>query len=306
MDFNELTKSCNNCPRKCNAERINGEFGWCKSGTGLYISSICIHKGEEPVISGKYGICNVFFAHCNLQCIYCQNYQISDNKRPISDYEMTFQDVIFHIINILKSGINILGFVSPSHFVPQMLLIIDELKRKGYNPTIVYNSNGYDNVETLKFLENIVDVYLPDFKYIENELAEKYSQANNYSEIAQKAIKEMYRQKGSTLIVNDEGYAESGLIIRHLILPNYIENSKKVLKYIAEEISTSVNISLMSQFYPTKNCADIQQLNRHLTKIEYLEVVDEMEKLGLYNGYIQELESNLNYKPNFEKEHPFE
>jgi putative pyruvate formate lyase activating enzyme len=304
--YKELLESCKICPRKCNVNRLQNNLGWCKAGAGFYISSICIHKGEEPVISGKYGICNVFFAHCNIQCVYCQNYQISNNNISISKFELSFKDVIFHIINILNKGINILGFVSPSHFVPQMLLIIDELKRQGYNPTIVYNSNGYDNVETLKLLENIVDIYLPDFKYFENDLAAKYSAATDYSEIAQKAIKEMYRQKGSTLIINEEGYAERGLIIRHLVLPGYVANSKKVLKYISEEISTTVRISLMSQFYPTEASKHIQQLNRYLTRDEYDEVILEMEKLGMYNGYIQELESSNNYKPDFDKNNPFE
>lgn len=302
----EFLRDCSVCPRKCHINRTKGDLGWCKSGAGFYISSICIHRGEEPVISGNKGICNVFFAHCNLQCVYCQNNQISNNFIPISDFEIAFENVILQITKILDTGINILGFVSPSHFVPQMLEITNELNIRNYKPTIVYNSNGYDDVEMLKKLENSVDVYLPDFKYIDSKISKKYSLAENYPEIAKSAIKEMYRQKGSTVIVNDNGYAESGLIIRHLVLPDNVENSKKIMEFIAEEISVKVHISLMSQYYPTENCQKYNNLNRTLYVEEYQQVVSEMQNLGLYNGYIQELESSSNYKPDFNKKHPFE
>jgi len=306
LNFESDLENCNLCPRKCGINRKTVETGWCKTGSGYYISSICIHKGEEPPISGNKGICNVFFAHCNLQCVYCQNFQISDNKISISKFEMNFEEVIFQIIEIMKKGINIIGFVSASHVVPQMIAIIEEINKRGYKPTIVYNSNGYDSVETLKKLENIVNVYLPDFKYFESDLSEKYSLAKNYPEIAQKAIKEMYRQKGSSLHIDDEGYAESGLIIRHLILPNQVENSFKVLNFIAEEISTSVHISLMSQYYPTHNFVKYEKLKRKILKSEYQAVLDEMERLGFYKGFNQELDSTENYRPDFENNHPFE
>lgn len=305
-NFDSYLEKCNLCPRNCDVNRKKGEKGWCKTGSGFYISSICIHKGEEPPISGSKGICNVFFAHCNLQCVYCQNFQISDNKISDSKFEMNFEEVIFQITQILNKGISILGFVSASHVVPQMIAIISELNKKGYKPTIVYNSNGYDSVETLKKLENVIDVYLPDFKYFENDLSEKYSFAKDYPEIAQKAVKEMYRQKGSSLHIDDEGYAESGLIIRHLIIPNHVENSLKVLNFIAEEISTSVYISLMSQYYPIAQCSKFEELTRKINENEYQTVVTEMERLGFYKGFNQELESTDTYRPDFENEHPFE
>jgi len=304
--YNLSVKNCNICPRQCKVNREAGELGWCRTDNQFYISSICIHKGEEPVISGGLGVCNVFFAHCNLQCVYCQNFQISDNKTLLFKIKMSFENVISQIENILKTGINRLGFVSPSHFVNQLIEIVLELNKRGYKPIIIYNSNGYDSVETLKILENIVDIYLPDFKYLDNYLAKLYSKAENYPEIAKKAIKEMYRQKGSTLIIDENNLAESGIIIRHLVLPNHLENSKKILKFIAEEISYKIHISLMSQFFPTHNCMFFDDINRKLTFDEYQEIIKEMEKLELYNGFVQELESSDNYKPNFENQKPFE
>lgn len=282
-----------------------GEKGWCGLDDKIYISSICIHKGEEPPVSGPHGICNVFFAHCNLQCVYCQNYQISDNKFAADRYEMTLEAAVNKITAILDKGIPVLGFVSPSHQIPQMLSIIEELHKRSYEPTIVYNSNGYDKVETLKELEGIVDVYLPDLKYSDPVLSKELSDAPDYPDTALKAIKEMYRQKGSLLITNDSGYAESGLIIRHLILPGEVENSLAVLKTIAEDISPKINISLMSQYWAPKKF-DREALNHKIKEGDYLRVIEEMNRLGLDNGWVQEFDSHNNYRPDFNKIHPFE
>ncbi|HQO09081.1 MAG TPA: radical SAM protein [Clostridiales bacterium] len=303
--LSDRLKHCTLCPRNCGIDRTKGEKGWCGLDDKIYISSICIHKGEEPPVSGPHGICNVFFAHCNLQCVYCQNYQISDNKFAADRYEMTLEAAVNKIIDILDKGIQVLGFVSPSHQIPQMLSIIEELHKRSYKPTIVYNSNGYDRVETLKELESIVDVYLPDFKYSDPVLSKELSDAPDYPEIAYKAIKEMYRQKGSLLITNDSGYAESGLIIRHLILPGEVENSLAVLKTIAEEISPKINISLMSQYWAPKKF-DREALNHKIKEADYLRVTEEMNRLGLDNGWVQEFDSHNNYRPDFNKIHPFE
>lgn len=299
-------KECNICPRNCKADRFSGKLGYCKTNAGFNIASICNHKGEEPVISGKDGICNVFFTRCNLQCIYCQNYQISNNKSTEFEYSLSLEQVVNTIIKYLEAGCKAVGFVSPSHNVPQMVAIVEALHQLGYKPLVVYNSNGYDKVETLKELENIVDIYLPDFKYYESQTAKDYSDCTDYPTIALKAIKEMYRQKGSALIVNDEGQAEWGMIIRHLVLPGHVEESKKVLKTIAEEISSSIHLSLMSQYYPIEKVKGHPLLGRTLTSEEYQEVVHEMENLGFYNGWLQELASGKNYQPDFRKEHPFE
>ncbi|MCD4744745.1 MAG: 4Fe-4S cluster-binding domain-containing protein [Bacteroidales bacterium] len=301
----EELKNCMICPRNCSVNRFLGKTGYCKSNASFNIASVCIHKGEEPVISAKKGICNVFFSHCNLQCIYCQNYQISSNKSYNVEYELELEQVIEKIITILDTGINIIGFVSPSHFIPQMKVIIKTLHTLGRKPVIVFNTNAYDKVITIQQLEGLIDVYLPDFKYMDDMLALKYSEAQQYPDIAKKSIKEMYRQKGSALIINNEGYAESGLIIRHLILPGHIQNSIDVLRFIAEEISTNVHISLMSQYYPTYKVAGNKTLGRQITNDEYFKVYDEMQRLGFSKGWVQDMESSFNYRPDFDNEQPF-
>lgn len=302
--FDEL-KNCSICPRKCNADRYSIKPGFCNSTADSGVVSICIHKGEEPVLSGKKGICNVFFGHCNMQCSFCQNYQISNNKTKLKS--LSFDEVILQIINILSKGINIVGFVSPSHFIPQMKFIIDQLKIKGSDPVIVYNTNLYDNIEQIKLLDDYVNIYLPDFKYYFNDLAIKYSSTKDYFEVASIAIKEMYRQKGSSLITDEDGLAESGLIIRHLVLPNQIENSTKLLKFIAEEISTKVSISLMSQFSPKFDIKNEKSdLNRKISEAEYKRVVETMNRLGFSKGWIQDLDSSDNYLPDFSTQNPFE
>jgi putative pyruvate formate lyase activating enzyme len=219
---------------------------------------------------------------------------------------MELKEVVSTISTILDEGINLLGFVSPSHFIPQMKAIIYALHERGKHPVVVYNSNAYDKVETLRTLEDIVDVYLPDFKYSGKELSKKYSDAPNYPDIALKAIKEMVRQKGTSLRLNDDGQAESGVIVRHLVLPGLIKNSTDALKLLAEEISPLIHISLMSQYYPTQEVMDHRIIGRNITKEEYETVVDEMERLGLHRGWLQEYDSNKHYKPDFFKAHPFE
>lgn len=301
---NEL-ENCSICPRNCKVNRLKGELGYCKLNADFNISSICIHKGEEPVISGEKGICNVFFSHCNLQCIYCQNYQISNNKFS-TNKTLTIEEITTCIIKILKTGINILGFVSPSHNAPQVKEIIFALKNKGYKPICVWNSNGYDKVETLKSLENFIDVYLPDFKYINNSDALEFSDAKNYPEIALNAIKEMFFQKGKKIFLDDNGIIEKGVIIRHLVLPGKINESIALLKLLSDEFGTNITISLMSQYYPTENVKNHTVLKNQLINSEYKKVVEAMHKIGFYNGWTQESESNLSYIPDFNKEEPFE
>ncbi len=300
-------ENCTQCPHECGINRFSNKLGYCKSDASFNIPSICNHKGEEPVISGKNGICNVFFSSCNLQCIYCQNYQISRHKNNyvlrINNYEL--KDIIAEIIKCLDSGCKSVGFVSPSHHIPQLKLIINTILDEGYKPIFVMNTNAYDKVETIQSFEGLIDVYLPDFKYSDNQLSKEYSDVSNYKEIALDSIKEMNRQKGANLILNESGIATSGLIIRHLVLPGLIENSINSLRLIAKEISNEVHLSLMSQYSPTINVCNHPYLNRKLTKEEYQVVVDEMEKLGFENGWIQEIESSDYYLPDFNRTEPF-
>ncbi|NQT72579.1 MAG: radical SAM protein [Chloroflexi bacterium] len=302
--LNELL-DCTCCPRHCHAKRNTDELGYCRTDSGFNISSIVPHRGEEPVISGEHGICNVFFTHCNMQCLYCQNYQISRNGQHDQSKNMELIDAVENIEDILGQGGKCVGFVSASHCIPQMRVIINALESRGRKPTYVFNTNAYDKWQTIKSLETVIDVYLPDLKYIDSELARQYSDTPDYPEIAMSALREMYRQKGSNIVLSDDGIIESGLIIRHLILPGHVENSKQCLKFIAEEFSPSVHVSLMAQYYPTPAVADHPELGRCLTQEEYDEVLEELYRLGFFQGWVQELESQQCYRPDFERPEVF-
>jgi len=299
----ETLKFCTLCPHICGVNRFESK-GFCKSSDKPLVSSVFLHKGEEPVLSGNVGVCNVFFAHCNLQCVYCQNHQISCNAFIDETWERSVNDVVNLITPILDSGVRILGFVSPTHQVVQMVEIINVLHQKGYFPTIVYNTNCYESVDTLKELESVVDVYLPDFKYTNNDLGLRYSGVSDYFDIAKLALKEMYRQKGTSLLFGDDGLVEFGLIIRHLVLPSHSAESVGFLDFLADEFSPRLHISLMSQFYPPSGLHLPNSINRVLSKEEYIMVLNKMEVL-CFRGWAQSLESADCYRPNFNSNEPF-
>ena len=280
-------------------------MNFCNIDNKFHIASITIHTGEEPILSGEKGVCNVFFTHCNLQCIYCQNFQISKNKTPDNTYILSLDNIIEKITAILDAGITHLGFVSPSHQIVQMIEIIEALHRKNYFPVIIYNTNSYDKISTLKMIEPLIDIYLPDFKYADNNLAERYSQAPHYKEIAINTIGEMIRQKSKLPNLDKNGLATSGVIIRHLILPNHINNSFAVLDEIKRNFGNKVTISVMSQYFSPEPVSNHQQLGRPLTKNEYQQVLSKIDTLGFENGFIQELKSAENYQPDFKKKNPF-
>ena len=300
-----LLENCTLCPRECRVNRFDGGNGYCGMDASLNIASICIHTGEEPAISGTDGICNIFFSGCNLHCIYCQNHEISRKDNFSPGKGMVLESILERVEEILATGINAVGFVSPSHVVPQVKAIIKGLNSRGLRPTTVYNTNSYDKAETIRSLSGLIDVYLPDYKYVTAELASEYSGAFDYPEIALKAIKEMYYQKGSTLRLDENGRAENGMLLRHLVLPGHVEESRSVLRLIAEELSPGVHLSLMSQYFPTYQVHNHPVLNRALYRTEYEAVVKEMEELGFRNGWVQEIESSRNYMPDFSMENPF-
>jgi len=302
----ELLSCCNLCPRECRVNRFAGGSGYCGTDADLNIASICIHRGEEPPVSGPQGICNIFFAGCNLHCIYCQNHDISRPGSGARQKPVKLVDILDIIEEMIGHGIKGVGFVSPSHAVPQMNVIIRGIKDRGLDPVIVYNSNSYDKPETLRGIEGLIDVYLPDYKYVTGFISASYSDACDYPEVALKALKEMYYQKGSALKRDEDGIAVEGMLIRHLVLPGHAEESKKVLRMIAEELSPGVHLSLMSQYHPTFEVRNHPVIGRALYTDEYRSVVDEMERLGFRNGWLQDPESNENYLPDFSREHPFE
>ena len=297
---------CLICPRNCGINRNAGFLGYCGSDAAYHIASICIHRGEEPTISGPLGICNVFFSRCNMHCIFCQNYQISRHEGFVESKTYTLEEITSIIAGILDQGIDAVGFVTPSHFSPHVTSIISSLKARGYQPITVYNTSGYDKPRIIKSLEGLIDVFLPDFKYLDPRLAKEFSDTEDYPAVIRQSILEMYRQKGPTVVLNDRGQAVSGLIIRHLVLPGQVEDSIEVLRWIASELSPSVSISLMSQYYPTACMAGHPVLGRKITAGEYDRVLEAMEELGFTNGWIQHPESADTYAPDFGAEHPFE
>lgn len=294
--------ACRICPRECGVNRLAGELGYCKTGAEPLVASITLHRGEEPVLSGNRGVCNVFFSHCNLRCDFCQNYQISRNASNDSDWITDYNEINLKIREILDTGVKTLGFVSPSHQVPQMIQIISTLRQQGYSPIVVYNTNGYDSVKTIRRLSDWVDVYLPDIKYFDNKLASKYSDAKNYFAIAINALKEMIWQKGTSIPTDDNGIAESGVIVRHMVLPGHAADSIKILQELSE-LSINLTISLMSQYQPL--VCNYAELNRTLKADEYNVVVRAMHSLGFYRGWTQAPSSKDYYLPNFSEKNPF-
>jgi putative pyruvate formate lyase activating enzyme len=299
-------KHCSICPRGCGVDRTAGQLGYCRTGADFRIGSLCLHRGEEPALGGTKGICNLFFAHCNLQCTYCQNHQISRNRGTQIAERLELPVLIDRIAEILAGGVRHLGFVSPSHCIPQMKAIIAGVRARGLRPVTVMNTNAYDRPETLRSLAELIDVYLPDLKYQDGALAAGWSGAEDYPVVATAALREMHRQKGSYLFCDASGDAEAGLIVRHLVLPGQVADSKRCLQFIAEELSPSVHVSLLAQYAPPPDVAADPLLGRSVTAEEYAEVVAELHRLGFRHGWVQELTSPGNYVPDFRRAHPFE
>ena len=293
----EILERCEICPHKCRIDRTKGKIGRCKSNETIKIALYSTHNYEEPCISGEKGSGTVFFSNCNLNCVYCQNYEISQKSRG---KEITIEELAQIFLKQQEKDVENINLVTPTSYVPQIIEAIKLARAKGLTLPIVYNTNGYENVETIKMLNGYVDIYLPDLKYYFDELGEKYSKVQNYFEIATKAIKEMVNQVGSPEF-DERGMLKKGVIIRHLILPNETNNSKKVLKWIKDELGDKVLISVMAQYFPTYKAKEIENLNRKITQDEYNEVEDYLYNLELENGYIQELgEHEEEYVPTWE------
>ncbi|MBR6991040.1 MAG: radical SAM protein [Bacteroidales bacterium] len=291
---------CTLCPHHCTADRAE-TLGFCRAHLEPEAATICIHKGEEPPLCGTKGICNVFFSHCNLQCIYCQNHQISSGS-PTPRF-VGIDAIVDEIARLLPQTENMVGFVTPSHYADSLPSIVEGLHARRLYPTIVYNTGGYDNVETLQMLAPYIDIYLPDYKYSLPDLARRYSHAADYPDVALAALREMYNQKGSSLPTDEDGLAYRGIIVRHLVLPGQVENSLGVLDTLAD-ISLNLHISLMAQYYPP--LPDLpDQLGRPLTPDEYQQVVDHLNALGLSRGWVQELDAQANYRPDFTHQQAF-
>ena len=290
---------CDICPRECGVNRLEGETGFCRSGSRPIVSTVGAHHGEEPAISGSRGSGTIFFGNCNMRCLYCQNYQISQDRTGQHSREVDIPVLAERMLYLQDElGCHNINLVSPSHFVPQILQALLQAVPLGLRLPLVYNTNGYDSLTPLPELEGVIDNYLPDLRYASDNWARKLSQAPSYVEHSRAAIMEMYRQVGK-LVLDGDGVALRGLIVRHLILPGDLAGSRDSLTWLVNEVSPAVTVSIMAQYYPSNLAERVPYLARKITSTEYYEVVRLLDELGLENGWVQDLDAAENYLPDF-------
>ncbi len=277
-------QDCTLCPRMCHANRSSGQKGFCQMTDVIYGARAALHMWEEPCISGTKGSGAVFFSGCTLRCVFCQNYTIAEGTygKPVSTERLT---EIF--LELQGQGAANINLVTACHFAPMVVEALRDAKKRGLRIPVVYNSSGYERVETLRMLESVVDIWLPDFKYMDEKLGKEYSFAPDYPKVAKEAIAEMVRQQGKCEF-DEEGYLQKGVVVRHLILPGHIKNSKSVLQYLYETYGNQIYISVMNQYTPMPHVADMPPLNRKVTKREYERVLDFAIDLGIEQGYFQD------------------
>lgn len=292
--------TCTLCPRECKVNRIEGKKGVCGvAGVEIYLARAALHMWEEPCISGEEGSGTVFFSGCPLRCVYCQNYNIAHAKMGKAITKKRLAEIF---LELQEKGANNINLVTPTHYTPQIVWAVNEAREQGLKLPVVYNCSGYEKVETLKMLEGIVDVYLTDFKYMDSEIAKRYSRAEDYPEVAKAALKEMVHQTGEVTFT-DEGMMQKGVIVRHLLLPGYLNNAKAVVQYVYETYGDKVFLSLMNQYTPLPQVEKYAEINRRVTEEEYNELVDFAIDIGVENGFIQEGETaEESFIPEFNNE----
>lgn len=278
--LNDILESCTLCPHNCLVNRQKGEYGKCRAGDTAVVSSAGPHFGEEPPLVGINGSGTIFFAHCNLVCIFCQNYSISHLDEGV---ETGVEDISAHMLNLQRFGCHNINLVTPTHFVPQIVEAVLIAVGRGFEIPIVYNCGGYENVETLKMLEGIIDIYMPDAKFFDDEMASELTNAGDYSVHMKKALAEMYRQVGDLKISRQE-IAEKGILVRHLVMPGMTEDSKRILKFIAEEISSDTYVNVMGQYRPCFRANEINSINRCPDESEIQDISEYAAKLKLVRG----------------------
>jgi putative pyruvate formate lyase activating enzyme len=301
--FTSQLSYCICCPRECGVDRIAGKLAVCKVGAGIQISHAGLHFGEEPPISGTKGSGTIFFAGCNLRCVFCQNFQISQEFKRHPTRTLTIDELTDEMILLQSKGAHNINFVSPSHMIFQMADAIIAAKEKGLVIPIVYNTNGYDSVDALRQIRGLVDIYLPDIKYMDNVLGKRYSAVLDYAEIIPDVLREMLDQVGH-LKMDEDGIATRGLLVRHLVLPGQLEDSRSCLRFLAD-LSPDIFVSIMSQYSPQHKASKYPEINRTLTKSEYDEITEYALDLGLENAFVQEIESQSQCLPDFAQESPF-
>ncbi len=280
-------ENCTLCPRECHADRKNGKAGYCGMAAKLYAARAALHMWEEPCISGKKGSGAVFFTGCGLRCCFCQNREIAIGT---SGQEITVERLADIFLELQKKGAANINLVTGAHYALHIVEALKLAKEKGLCLPVVYNSSGYEKVETLRLLEGYVDVYLPDYKYAQSELAQKYSHAADYPERAQRAIAEMVRQTG-VAVFDEDGYIQRGTIVRHLILPGHTKNSIEALRWLHETWGEQIYISIMNQYTPVFEQEKYKELNRKVTRREYAKVLDAALEMGIVNGFFQDGET---------------
>jgi len=279
----EVFNKCNLCPKNCNVNRNIGDKGFCQASNKITIAKYYLHKWEEPCITGENGSGTIFFSYCNLRCLFCQNYEISEFNKGINISVDRFSEICLELQNRGATNINL---VTPTHFVPLIIEGIKKTRERGLCIPIVYNSSGYENVDTIKMLDGIVDIYLPDFKYYSDEYAIKYSKCRDYFKYASEAIDEMVRQKGSCKFDKD-GNMVSGVIVRHLLLPEMENDSKKIINYLYKKYGNNIYISIMNQYTPVRKCI-YDELNNKVSEEVYDDVINYAWDIGVRNAFIQE------------------
>jgi putative pyruvate formate lyase activating enzyme len=301
-----MLESCNICPKDCKVNRLKDEIAACYSGYLPIVSSYVPHFGEEPALVGTRGVGNIFFGNCNLRCVYCQNYQISQNWREERKNTVSFERLAEMMLELQEKGCHQIGFVSPTHFVPQIVRSVLIAAQKGLRLPLIYNTNTYDSVEVLKLLDGIIDIYLPDMKYSDDPAGYQYSKIRNYVHYSRLALQEMHRQVGSELVHGEDGTIKRGLIIRHLILPNDMAGSEDTLRFVSSDLDKNVTMSIMAQYYPTHQALKIPILSRKIRERELEKVLELMEKFEMESGWAQEFEAENFYRPDFkDRNEPF-
>lgn len=277
-------ENCLLCPRKCGINRRTGQTGVCGVSSEIKVARAALHYWEEPCISGKRGSGAVFFSGCSLHCVFCQNREISDGKAGKVISKERLSDIF---IELVDKGANNINLVTPGQYIPDIVWAVNDAKSRGMKLPIVYNTSGYENVTELKLLEGIVDVYLPDFKYMDSTLSARYSRAKDYPSVAKQALSEMVRQQPDVVIDDATGLIQKGVIVRQLLLPGHVNDAKAVLKYLYDTYHDHVYISMMSQFTPIA-LKDYPEINRTVTRREYERLVDYALEIGITNAFIQE------------------
>ncbi|MBM4278051.1 MAG: radical SAM protein [Deltaproteobacteria bacterium] len=277
----DILKECCLCPRECRVNRLNGEVGYCKAPPELMLSSAFPHFGEEPPLVGYHGSGTIFLTHCSLRCIFCQNYDISHEG---SGERVTPSDMARAMKRLQEVSCHNINFVTPTHYTPQIIASLPEAIEMGLQLPIVYNCSGYESMEVIQLLDGIVDIYMPDAKYMDEKHARRYSTAPDYPEVLKKILKEMHRQVGD-LRINSSGIAERGLLIRHLVMPNGVASSEAVLKFIAEEVSVDSYVNIMAQYRPEYRAFDFPDISRGVAQKEYAEAIQIAKRFHLYRGF---------------------